>query len=204
MESGVIKATRRMVLVGAVCLTLGAAGTATAGKLLTGDDIKDGSIQLKDLSKKAQHGLHGQTGAQGAAGTPGAPGTPGQAGSPAPAVLLGSVFITNGPSTLYTGPQGVMTGTLNQMYVPIPVGSTVTVRDLTVKSSVSPGAGSYTVTLRVNATDALSCLVIGPNTTCNSGATVVTLNPGDLVEMRIDDAVSTPSGYVGWGVRLAP
>lgn len=52
-----------------------------ARKLVTGKQVKDGSLQAKDLSKKARASLRGQTGPPGAAG---APGIQGEQGIPGP------------------------------------------------------------------------------------------------------------------------
>ena len=64
-------------------------GTAIAAKKLTGKDIKDGSIGLKDLVRrrpraawKATAARTGATGARGAAGPQGPAGPPGAAGAP--------------------------------------------------------------------------------------------------------------------------
>ena len=57
----------------AVALLCGA-GTATAAKMITGQDIRDGSIAAKDLSSNAKRSLKGKTGPQGKAGPQGAPG----------------------------------------------------------------------------------------------------------------------------------
>ncbi|MEP9364788.1 collagen-like protein [Nocardioides sp. CN2-186] len=55
-----------------------------AGKLITGKQIKDGSIETKDLSKKAQASLKGERGPAGADGSPGAQGEPGAQGPQGP------------------------------------------------------------------------------------------------------------------------
>lgn len=56
-------------------------GTAVAAKVITGKQIKNGSIGTKDLSAKARKALKGQKGAKGAAGARGAQGAPGAAGA---------------------------------------------------------------------------------------------------------------------------
>jgi hypothetical protein len=60
-------------------------GSAIAARLITSKQIKDGSIQLKDLSKKARQALSGGRGPQGPSGFNGTPGAPGAPGLPAPA-----------------------------------------------------------------------------------------------------------------------
>jgi hypothetical protein len=68
-------------------LVLACAGTATAAKLITGKQIKDGTITSKDLSKavQAQLAKAGAAGPAGAAGAQGEPGAKGAAGEPGPA-----------------------------------------------------------------------------------------------------------------------
>jgi hypothetical protein len=69
-----------IVLVAALFVVL--TSTATAAKLITGAQIKNGSIGLVDLSAKAKKALRGKQGPQGLPGAQGAPGTPGAPGAP--------------------------------------------------------------------------------------------------------------------------
>lgn len=62
-------------------LVLASAGPTVAGKLITGKDIKNGSIALSDLSPAVQALLAKATGK----GEPGPPGPPGPSGPPGPA-----------------------------------------------------------------------------------------------------------------------
>jgi hypothetical protein len=57
------------------------AATATTAVVITGAQIKDGSIQVKDLSRKARIALRGQRGPRGFAGLDGAPGATGATGA---------------------------------------------------------------------------------------------------------------------------
>lgn len=71
-------------------LLIATAGTATAAKLITGKQIKDGSISANDLNKAvraqlAKAGTPGPTGPQGASGQPGADGKAGATGPTGPA-----------------------------------------------------------------------------------------------------------------------
>jgi hypothetical protein len=78
---------RRTLVVGIVVGVLAGVGSATAAKLITGKDIKNGSIALKDLSKKARktlRGARGSQGIQGIAGPQGPQGIPGETGSQGP------------------------------------------------------------------------------------------------------------------------
>ncbi len=82
------------------------AGTAAAGpaakKLLTGKDIKDGSIGIVDLSSSTRVGLKGARGPAGPQGDNGASGAKGDTGPAGPAGPTGA----SGPTGL-TGPQGL-------------------------------------------------------------------------------------------------
>ncbi|WP_320671555.1 hypothetical protein [Patulibacter defluvii] len=116
---------RLLALVTALGLVLALGGTATAAKLITGGQIKDGSITGKDvrnssitgadvksrslsasdLSLAARKSLRGQTGPAGPAGPAGGPkGDPGPAGPAGPAGPQGPVG-PQGPS----GSSGALT-----------------------------------------------------------------------------------------------
>jgi hypothetical protein len=68
------------MLVAILALVLATTGSAVAASLITSKQIKDGTIQTKDISKKAQKSLRGKTGAKGATGATGAAGPAGAAG----------------------------------------------------------------------------------------------------------------------------
>ncbi len=61
-------------------MALIAAGTATAARLITSAKIKNGTIQLRDVSKKARTALKGRTGPRGLQGPQGAQGSQGPIG----------------------------------------------------------------------------------------------------------------------------
>lgn len=61
-------------------LLIATAGTATAAKLITGKQIKDGSVTAQDLSKSLRAQLS-KSAVPGPAGAPGAPGAAGPAGT---------------------------------------------------------------------------------------------------------------------------
>lgn len=69
-----------------VAVVAAGAGSATAAKLITGKQIKNGSIKAKDLSPgvKAKLRRTGRDGAVGPIGTPGPLGAPGPIGAPGP------------------------------------------------------------------------------------------------------------------------
>lgn len=70
----------RTVLVCAVVLAIGMVATAGASRLITGSQVKNGSIGLADLSKRAKQALKGGTGPSGPAGPAGSQGPAGAQG----------------------------------------------------------------------------------------------------------------------------
>lgn len=66
-----------------ICMAVATAGGATAQKLITGKQIKNGSIQLKDLSKDVRKRLA-------RSGAPGVQGPAGAKGDPGPTLVRGS------------------------------------------------------------------------------------------------------------------
>lgn len=74
-----------MVLTFVLGVVIATTATAGAAALITGKQIKDGTIQLKDLSasaKKSLRGAQGPRGPQGESGTPGPQGLQGPPGNP--------------------------------------------------------------------------------------------------------------------------
>jgi hypothetical protein len=69
------------MVVALIALFVALTSTATATVLITGKQIKDGSIQLRDLSPKAKLALKGQRGPRGYTGLPGTAGPAGPAGA---------------------------------------------------------------------------------------------------------------------------
>jgi hypothetical protein len=68
------------MLVALLALVMATTGSAVAASLITSAQIKDGTIQTKDISKKAQAALKGKAGAAGAQGAQGPQGVTGPAG----------------------------------------------------------------------------------------------------------------------------
>lgn len=77
------------ISIGLLALFLALNGPAmaakAAGKLITSKQIKDGTIQTKDISTTARNSLRGQEGPEGPAGPAGPQGDPGPQGEPGPA-----------------------------------------------------------------------------------------------------------------------
>lgn len=84
----------RTALVVGVIVAVFAATSAGAAKFITGGDIKNGSIGLKDLSRAAKRALKGNTGPAGAAGPQGPAGAQGPAGPASVSTTLRSADFT--------------------------------------------------------------------------------------------------------------
>jgi hypothetical protein len=69
------------MLVALLALVMATTGSAVAASLITSKQIKDGTIQTKDISKKARKALKGQRGPVGPAGAQGPAGAAGTAGA---------------------------------------------------------------------------------------------------------------------------
>jgi hypothetical protein len=117
----------RTALVVGVIVAVFAATSAGAAKFITGGDIKNGSIGLKDLSKAAKRGLKGKTGPAGPAGATGPTGPQGPAGPASISTTVRSADFTSDGSGIARGevrcPDGMVA----------------------VGGSVSQGADLYTV-----------------------------------------------------------
>jgi hypothetical protein len=90
-----------IMLVTALVAVLGISGTAYGAKLITGFDIKDGSVTAADLSKTTQAALHGGKGDKGARGLKGSVGAIGTRGTHGTAGAFGQTGAQGA-----TGPQG--------------------------------------------------------------------------------------------------
>jgi hypothetical protein len=69
------------LIVAIIAVVMASAGSAVAARLITGKQIKNGTIQLADLSKSARQALQGGRGPQGTVGPAGAAGAAGQPGA---------------------------------------------------------------------------------------------------------------------------
>jgi len=79
------------MLVATLALVMATTGSAVAASLITTKQIKNGTIQTKDISKKARKALKGQRGLQGVQGVQGVQGDKGDRGDPA-AIAYGFIF----------------------------------------------------------------------------------------------------------------
>ena len=207
--------THIAVAIGA--LVIGVAATAGAAKLLTGGDIKNGSLQLKDLSKKAQNALKGQAGPQGAtgpqgpqgqqgaqgpggsAGADGTNGTPGASGVAGPTIFASSMAADNGHQTPGAGNNA---GDDPSARAPVPPGSAFTAKSFVASTATAVVGGTLTIAFRINGADtALSCSIPAGQTQCNAGAATVVVPAGSQISMQTTDGTVTAPTFVGYSFR---
>jgi hypothetical protein len=85
------------LVVAIVAVVLASTGSAIAASQITSKQIKNGTIQLADISKSARKSLEGGRGPEGAPGAPGPAGAPGAPGATKVVVRQGTVVsVTNG------------------------------------------------------------------------------------------------------------
>ena len=81
MPKRLLCSSKPVMVVTALVAVLGITGTAYGAKLITGLDIRDGSITTVDLAKGTQNSLQGDKGDKGSTGAKGAKGNAGAAGA---------------------------------------------------------------------------------------------------------------------------
>jgi hypothetical protein len=159
------------VVVAVVALAVAGIATAGAAKLLTGKDIKNGSIELVDLSKKARASLAGQgsTGATGATGAGGAAGQNGANGKDATGLTMGTVIVASA-NTFFVGlggNGGSGTGAAPESATGITPNRALTISEMAVSSSGLAGAETAAVTVMVNGSaSSLACTITAATPTC--------------------------------------
>jgi hypothetical protein len=136
------------VLAFALGLLVATAGTATAAKLITGSQIKDGSIGSRDLARTvraqlSRTGPAGVAGPQGVPGATGASGVQGPQGEPGPQGDAGPEGPTGprGPSEVLertmTTPMPLEPTASQVVQISLPAGGEVNVRALAVVQAAS-------------------------------------------------------------------
>ncbi|MFL5846396.1 MAG: hypothetical protein ACJ762_17050 [Solirubrobacteraceae bacterium] len=195
-------------------------GTATAARLITGRNIKNGSIQLVDLSASARASLRGATGPAGPAGAKGDTGAKGDSGNPGlngasgsngaagaagvpGAGIATSLFSIDSTNPTFSMIGGGATGSEAGGQIVIPPGGDIAAKQMSAFVRTSLTQGSVAVTLRVDGADsALTCTITFPATSCSNGAAAVTLSAGQKINVRVVPA-SNPSATSGtFAVKL--
>jgi hypothetical protein len=85
------------MVVAFIALVVASGGTAVAATLITSKQVKDGTIQLVDISKAAKASLKGNAGASGAPGAAGAQGPQGPQGIAGPAGPVNVLYQDGAP-----------------------------------------------------------------------------------------------------------
>jgi hypothetical protein len=200
----------------AVFMALG--GGAYAAVKLPANSVGSKQIKKKAVTPskvapatvKLFKGQKGDQGATGGKGDPGPPGQPGARGSDVPGVMLtGGAVPSAATTTFYDLPVGASasnpgTTTESNIVQLVPSNATVLGRDLTVKlNDPLPVGSAVAYTLRMNRADTpVTCTIVGPATTCNSGAATQTIAPGSEVSIKVQTGASDPGGShnaaIGW------
>jgi hypothetical protein len=110
-----LRSSKPLLVVTCLVAVLGITGSAYGARLITGRDVKDGSLTAADLSKAAKTAVRGARGAQGLKGAAGAGGKQGlvgafgQTGAQGPIGLTGPQGATGGIGAASTvvGPRGL-------------------------------------------------------------------------------------------------
>jgi hypothetical protein len=196
-------------------LVVGVAATAGAAKLIDSGDIKNGTIKLKDLSKKAQDSLKGQigpsgppgaTGPQGpqgqggSAGADGTNGTPGASGVAGPTIFASSIAVDNSWSTPGSGGNF---GTEASAQLPVPPGSAFTAKSFVATTASNVAGNTVTVAFRINGADTtLKCTIpIGQKQCVPAGNPSVVVPEGSQISMHTLPAPGATPGVVGYAFR---
>lgn len=85
----------KSIIIAGVVAALVAASTATAALIVTSKNIKNGTIQMVDISAGTKRALKGNRGPAGPPGQPGAQGNPGAAGAQGPPGIQSLTPVTN-------------------------------------------------------------------------------------------------------------
>ena len=190
------------MIVAMIALAVALSGTAVAGttKLITGDQIANGSIKLADIHKSAKTALKGKNGATGAQGPVGARGAQGSVGPQGATGAKGDTGATGAPGK--DGKNG-LSGLVTRHY------------DY-VKDASYPGAGSGGIATvacdddpavsqtKVAIGGGVQFLNIGRNANGLDNAYVGETHITDSFPGRMDWSTNTPKAnrLDGWIVRL--
>jgi hypothetical protein len=169
------------MLVALLALVMATTGSAVAASLITSKQIKDGTIQTADISKKARTGLKGQRGAAGAQGPQGVTGAKGDKGDKGDTGAAGA----NGTNGAAGAP-----GTARAYAVVDPAGASSLVaaqtKNFVAISRTNPGWYCLTPAAGINpaTTPAMASVEFGQTATPEGGASA-------MVDMR---TIACPTG----------
>ncbi len=205
-----------LALVWALTLVLVAGSSAIAARMITGAQIKNGTLTLKDFRKSERKKLRGPRGLRGAQGPAGAAGAAGATGPAGPAATgagmsmgrVGQLWL-DASATQYASPLGSSDATnpavgfASQRELIVPAGGPTLISDLSVQlrsqgqnpQPEPPGTGNArAATIIVDgAPTAVTCAVVDLATTCESPAGASALvGPGQSIVLRIQTVDGEP------------
>ena len=200
------------VMTAALVLALGVAGTVVAANAITGKDIKNRSVGIKDLDKKAIKKLKGKRGPEGEQGEPGEPGAQGQQGTPGPSgaagapgtdglgAILGGGTANNTPRffSLSGGGSSAQTADTTRTLSP---NRQITLSELGGVSLTAPtGGNSLILTVMLDgAATAITCTIPTGSTSCSSGATL-NVPARSQLSMRATQPAGPETFALSWSV----
>ena len=215
-------ALTRRIAVGSVALVVGAVGVAVAqpavvaaADLITGKDIKDGTVKKADLAPKVRkqlnapgpQGPQGPQGAQGLQGTSGTPGVPGAPGSDAPAdgpsLVMGRIADPGGVYQCLIGPAIGLSETavcdnpgIDAVEMPMP--RTSVILNFTATRTVTSDEDAFPV-FQTNSGDTY-CTIAAGTTSCTAPPLLV--EGGELVHLEFTEDGAMEGGllfsYEAW------
>lgn len=206
----------KQAAIAGTALAAGAAATAGANQLIGGENIRDGSIKLKDLSTDAQNALKGRRGPRGRRGRTGATGQGGAAGPQGPQGLQGANG-ANGADAAAPAQTGFLLGGAASFgkfsgaadFYISPMGGEISFDEAAVKMPAPDGVsratglrvrgvsgdGDATITFRVNGNGTtLTCVLVEAIDGCEATTASAPVAPGDLLSLFVDGAAMTKSG----------
>jgi hypothetical protein len=157
------------MVVAIIALVLAMGGSAVAASLITSKQIKDGTIQTKDISKKARNALKGQRGPAGLTGATGPAGPAGPAGAAGAKGDKGDKGDTGAPGSARAYARVLANGTLDAA------------RSKNITAVTHPGTGAYCIHLDSSIDPAGVAPVVSPDYATTSVATISYIGlPGTL------------------------
>jgi hypothetical protein len=200
-----------MVTILAFVVLGGSAYAATElGKNSVGTkQLKNGAVTKAKIAKAAQTALTGQTGPKGAAGSAGPTGPKGDTGpkgSDASAILMARVNgVTQGTTPMFGSPSGTSTAnaTVTAVYMQTPFTTGVKVDGFSVSTSAPIGTNTCAiagacleiVSLFVNGSNTLTCVIPFGGVLCSSGTASTTIPAGAQVAIKAVQVIGSIGSF---------
>ncbi len=170
--------------------------------------LKNGAVTQAKIAKAAQSALKGQTGPKGATGATGPVGPKGETGakgSDASAILLARVNGVSQTGTAFGSPSGTSAAdpTIGDVTMLSPFTTAVKVDGFSVRTTAPiglvgclvAGACQELVSLNVNGTNVLTCVIPFGGVLCTTGGTSVTIPAGAQVAIRAEQILGSTGSF---------